>query len=90
LDRGRANGAHRLARGLAGPHSEDDDVLDIRLLRKSAEAAGGVSAESEMLRQRKRKVKERRCAGRFSAHRYSTVGNAERRPPSWRMVWPVT
>ena len=89
-DGGRADGAHDVTRGFAGAHSEDDDVVDILPLRKPAKVAGGVGAEGEMLGQRKRKIEEGRCAGRFSAHRYSTVGNAERRPPSWRMVWPVT
>ena len=89
-DRGRADGAHDLTRGFAGSHSEDDDVVDIRPLRKSAKVAGRVGAEGEMVGERKSEIEERRCVGRSSAHRYSTVGNAERRPPSWRMVWPVT
>jgi hypothetical protein len=43
---------------------------------------GYFRAKDEMLGERQGEIKERRCAGKCGAHRYSTVGNAERRPPS--------
>ena len=81
-DRGRADRAHNVTSGFAGSHSEDDDVVDILPWRKPAKVAGVFGAEGEMVGERKGEIKETRCAGRFGAHRYSTVGNAERRPPS--------
>src|SRR5262249_35745320 len=73
-----------LARPPAGSPSEDDDVIDLGALRKAAKVSGEVGPVQQMVGERKGDVKE------GIAHRCSTVGKAERRPPSWRMVWPVT
>lgn len=81
-DRGGADRTHNVTSGFGGSHSEDDDVVDILPWRKPAKGAGVFGAEGEMVGERKGEIKETRCAGRFGAHRYSTVGNAERRPPS--------
>ena len=81
-DRGRADRTHNVTSGSAGSHSEDDDVVDIRPLAEAREGRGRLRRRGQMVGERKGEIKETRFAGRFGAHRYSTVGNAERRPPS--------